>query len=119
MYYPINDNLFLVDLAKRNVSKIGQEERMKSKMTSSFESDEVHSQKEVETRQEYGGGYHTPSSPQLSGMLLCKLILRLYILVFAEENNFYGNTAPQVQKKFNQAFFDICSILQKAGKLKA
>lgn len=69
MYYAINDNLFLVDLAKRNVSK-GQEERMKSKMTSSFESDEMHSQKEVETRQEYGGGYHTPSSPQLSGMYI-------------------------------------------------
>ncbi|XP_066258932.1 lachesin-like isoform X2 [Euwallacea similis] len=55
-------------MSKRNVSKAIQEEKKKSKMTSSsFENDDVSSQKKIEVRHEYGSGYHTPSSPQLSG----------------------------------------------------
>jgi len=41
---------------------------MKSKMTSSsLESGEPSQHKKVETRQEHGTRYHTPSSPQMSG----------------------------------------------------
>ncbi|KAH1029767.1 hypothetical protein HUJ05_002942 [Dendroctonus ponderosae] len=55
------------NLAKRNVSKQAQEERMKSKMITSTENDDNTSQKKTEARQEYGVGFRTPSSPQLSG----------------------------------------------------
>lgn len=44
------------------------EGQMKSKMTSSsLESGEPSQHKKVETRQEHGTRYHTPSSPQMSG----------------------------------------------------
>lgn len=49
------------------MSKQAQEERMKSKMITSTENDDNTSQKKTEARQEYGVGFHTPSSPQLSG----------------------------------------------------
>lgn len=53
---------------KKNEGKISPEGQMKSKMTSSsLESGEPSQHKKVETRQEHGTRYHTPSSPQMSG----------------------------------------------------
>ncbi|KAF7267513.1 hypothetical protein GWI33_019255 [Rhynchophorus ferrugineus] len=63
----VRSQLHKENLAKRNVSKINQEDRIKSKVMSSYDGDDIIPHKEIDNRQDTSVGYHTPSSPQLSG----------------------------------------------------